>query len=89
MKYLLAALLALTLASTSDAQVILGAGHPSSPQYGYYPYVPYAVPYYVPRSYGCMQHGGGFYGGNSWLLQFHSNWALEEAAAVQSLRSIR
>ena len=45
MKYLLAALLALTLASTSDAQVILGAGHPSSPQYGYYPYVPYAVPY--------------------------------------------
>ena len=86
MKYLLAAILALTLASTSDAQVILGAGHPSSPQYGRYYYRPYVVPYYGYRSYGCMPYGGG---GSSWLLQFHSNWALEEAAAVRSLRSIR
>jgi hypothetical protein len=88
MKYLLAALLALTLASTSDAQVILGAGHPSSPQYGYYPYVMPYRPYYGYRSYGCMPYGGGAYG-SSWLLHFHSNWAIEEAAAMRSLRGVR
>ena len=85
MKYLLAALLALTLASTSEAQVILGANHPSSP---FYYRVPYRAPPCVYRGYGYMPYGGGAYGG-TWLLHFHSNWAIEEAAAVRSLRSIR
>ena len=73
---------ALMMASTCEAQVILGAGHPSSPQYGrYYSYRPYSYrPSYRYRSYGHMPYGGGVRGWGNSPMELRRLWALEDIA---------